>query len=1767
MINFSFLHLQLVAFILPFILVSNLNASPRPLALESAEPENSLLVMGGSFSPITEMHLALMADTLYEHSFPHGFFLVANPYKEGAENVDVVLKLTQVAVESFDFILRKRNIPFRDFRITGPGHVTWISKAGRLVHLEMSRFDVDNHISESVDSILYFRKLVGHPRNLWWLAGGDSGASMPKWGPRWKEMFENTNMIFIGRQSSPGELSIDHTLNNPLQQIYPKDFLGGYEYRREGNLHFYQARDPLRPSLYILNRRTLPISSTKVRQSLLTERQGEAQMMLTPSVYRAIVEGSHYQSTRAHLSRQNLETLLVDELQKIEEGKNNSSQYVLFIKNLISKIKIPKPSGQSVSGPPAEPSPSISRETELFPGASGTTPRTPRNLISLRRQLLLGDPRFLVSRMAIRNGYGVRPDREVTFNLVKSQMSHELPLSVRQAADRDIDWLDLNISINEMRNILGDGPLAEQLEISSRNEQGALANYLAVAIHNDARLRLRFELFSSRRYFSRLALGTVRPEFQSELSPEEKSFETWAKSFINSIENVLTRSQIEKLIDAIADVYIISRTASLRPELLETNEFWTEFLSLAVTGYPGEFLDLNRDLIKKKVVFRLTLLGHLLPLIRFKGGPESKSSLDINVRIVHNGHSIGYFDRSVFVPASNFDKLESQLFSDRRQEGIHNLGVLSGAKKYLDTFFNSSVFLEGNDPFGPITMDFLPDPQPSFLSTLTGRPSPDQNLIRDMHFFAREMGRDLKLIDKSFWNMTPESSAEFNRPRDENMKMIRDLCAQFEALEIFWLRKKKAYPFESIDSDVPGYFEALEKYQWLQAGLAKSIDERRAINHVAMGITEELSDAMGLTPSASASREISLEMLFNEIISDAFRKYIVSFPGGPLGSDLRVALQSLSALTFDELRNLRLEDLLFHVLKRQHPVSDPEVNRRKAKEIWEWLNQKYGFTSEVILRPMNVSEEGSYRSEGPIHFEMKRADLHPLFDLDAPSSLTDLDVYIKRKWGGLNHIARPDQVIFSELGTHDTIRSLRLQGYREFFQVNSSYSMRGSKTMLAFKPIRAEPLIIFHSFIGVDLLQHKKMQLALDFRDDFEKVRILTSDGPKSWDQAVEVLAKGVQKLPDHRIDDLMLGYGEVIANVLEQDRSVRHIETSRLGDFAEVAYFAVLGKIGIPRNVAVVTRMDYRYFGKSVLPLILPFLQRGVDRVIFAGSAGVTDPQIGKHKIVAPRNFMLLNDSGRVDTIAEITNDFYDLAPYGVVYSGPHISVLSPLIESRQLIRRLRDENQILSIDVEGSQIAKLIQEFNAQTKRNIRYASAYIVTDVPQLDDSARANFGLHEPDFEGKKKAKELYALLVKLVLGLPTRMGYSAHSSLIAQFYLRQFQSFSASSYWDGMKDLFQEVRFRRDRVIELSRSGERVSRGLIKIYGDLLAHYESHAFASGNSLSRKDFVRSGPNNITGGHGDVHANRDANANPNAEVHGDLRGLPLEHQRAIALQSMTRSATLNTGDVVYLRGKRADAETLGQSVQGAHRAVDWIFANRHRPMTGADVKELHSCLTEGVLSAEHQGVFSNFDYTAVTGETRTSAQVLNEFFTWLESVEPSYQMAIEAFTRYEAIHPHKDGSGRMSELIAQHLLLRGGLSPLLFPNRFDIDYILTLNRNGGFVDNRREFVSELVRNTAVFAEGIRRASAHSAVTHAKFNSDSGHLELEMADGRDLQIKVFYVSDRPIALEREVRSFVKVSDLPAELPAVLVQRKEYGAYYVFEPRRGCRRTLTQSP
>lgn len=150
--------------------------------------------------------------------------------------------------------------------------------------------------------------------------------------------------------------------------------------------------------------------------------------------------------------------------------------------------------------------------------------------------------------------------------------------------------------------------------------------------------------------------------------------------------------------------------------------------------------------------------------------------------------------------------------------------------------------------------------------------------------------------------------------------------------------------------------------------------------------------------------------------------------------------------------------------------------------------------------------------------------------------------------------------------------------------------MRGSKTLLAFQPDRADPLVVFYSFIGEDLFHHKLMQLAIDFGESFRKVRILTSHGLKSWDQAQAVVAEAIANLPSIPIDDLVLGYGEIANQFLNNSQYVKLIQASSMGEFAEVSYFTVVGKNGLQRNVLVISKIAYRYFGKSVLPLIQPF-------------------------------------------------------------------------------------------------------------------------------------------------------------------------------------------------------------------------------------------------------------------------------------------------------------------------------------------------------------------------------------------------------------------------------------------------------------------------------------------------------------------------------------------------------------------------------------------------
>lgn len=1691
----------------------------KPLALYSPDPAKARLVIGGSFGPITAMHEALMADSLFEHQFSQGTFLVAHPYKPDAEPGKVAVFLTCISVQNFDRVLHERLIPFSNFRIEGPCAASWIWPDGRKASLNVSDFDVKNEIKNSNESIRHFAQEVGDPRNLWWLSGGDSAASMPKWGVWWKEMFRDANMIIIGRKSDDGKPTIDHEAANPLDGIYPADFMGGYRHESRGGVHAYQPIDSQSPAIWVLSKRTLPISSSLVRRSVVTPEQTDAETMLSPAVYRAINEHRLYKTARHYFTLKNLQAFLLDEFRRIELNIGGSERFNQFAAQLIDGY------AQKSDPPPNEsPAPRVEVSTlSVLPDPNGHR-SLEANLSDLRNQLLLSDPNFLVSRVRVSNGWGLS-GHSIDFNLVKSELAPDVPLAQRQAANQKFRWHDLNISANELRNMLQRPLLADWLKHAAGGSDGAYLNFLFAAVQKYPDALLRFELFSTRRYVERLAGGAMRPEFFSELNSEELAFERWAHDFMDrAVQMNLSVGQLETVVDLVSDFYLLSRLAHNRPELLKEENFWSEFVNLAVTEYPGEKINLQARAHQRSLILRLRGIAHLLR--EFFPGlglvvPTLNLKLD-GVSVARLGaDGLEFTDEALLA-------LEKTLFAKNSIEQVRADGAAVAASYYLGQLLKrdsgANFFLK------PLAAEASFD----FVSRHHARTGPDQNLIRHIHYFYAELSRELSAIQNSFLQraLPPPQLSE---PFQASLNRIDTLKKSLEALEKQWLTHKKIYALESIDARVPGYLATLETYQAIQRDLRQELSQCRAVSFVAMGMVADLETAQAIASGTQESILDSEERLWNELIEDILQKYFAAFPKNVLGDSWKIPLASLRAWSFAERRDKTLLQVLTYLLRHQ-----PDgVN--EAEKILAWLRQKYGLLDERLLRSMEREQEGSYQSPAGIQFFDTPVKVSALFDPRAESSLSEPRAYIHRKWGGLKNIAQADRIVFSDLGTRDTLEALRLRGFNNFFQVNAPYSMRGSKILVAFEPGRLDPLVVFHSFVGEDLLQHKLMQLSYEMGDDFSRVRRLSSDGLKSWERARIVVSEAISSLKFPQLDDLVLGYGAAVDEFLARLPQAYPVSTLELADFAQLKIYSVATKSGLKRTIGVLSRIEFRYFGRSVLPLVQSFLSRGVGRVIFAGSAGVLDRGARQHNLLLPRSFSTLEEDGALLAVEGQRNDLYDLAPMDQrLRAGPHASVSSPLVESRSRVSDLRRRG-IVSIDVEGAQIARLIAEHNVGALNPVRLAVAFIATDAPLgLDDGEVPAFGLHSPRFQEKESAKQHFVSLLKLLWDLPGDYRPSYHTRVITEHYVRRIAELRSSHRDEEVRVLWSDVNARIETIRGQSDRGSRVSRGLIKALGDIRAELFkefSDVIAAAASPLPEEPVFTEPSLVS--------------DPLAE-------------RIIVLQSLTRSSTVSSGNAGYNQSGDL-AQARERSRLGAEAAVDLIFARRARGLNRDDVLQIHRHLTGGVLDPTKSGRFSYFEYRSVDGGQEPVEALLDEYFAWLSHAEPTLENGIEAYIRFEQIHPFADASGRTAELIAQHFLLRAGMSPLLFPNRFDIDYILSLRRNGSQPAGNRPYLRKVLGDTKLFLAALHAHPQQASWREAHLDSGGASLRLEAPGREALYLSAHFVSHQKIALEREERllypneeAFLRATaSLRGEaFSEVVIARRDFDLHLVLSPR-----------
>ena len=157
---------------------------------------------------------------------------------------------------------------------------------------------------------------------------------------------------------------------------------------------------------------------------------------------------------------------------------------------------------------------------------------------------------------------------------------------------------------------------------------------------------------------------------------------------------------------------------------------------------------------------------------------------------------------------------------------------------------------------------------------------------------------------------------------------------------------------------------------------------------------------------------------------------------------------------------------------------------------------------------------------------------------------------------------------------------------------------------------------------------------------------------------------------------------------------------------------------------------------------------------------------------------------------------------------------------------------------------------------------------------------------------------------------------------------------------------------------------------------------------------------------------------------------------HSNAIEGNTLTRSETqvvLEYG--ITIGGKRL-VEHL--EVVGHKDAIDYVEALSKEPkkITEFEIKHMHSLICRGTMRTE-AGSYRHVDVRP-SGSDRyypfsyLVPQMMSDFMTWLDGAKDLLHpvlYAAEAHYRFVAIHPFRDGNGRIARLLMNLVLLRAG------------------------------------------------------------------------------------------------------------------------------------------
>jgi nicotinic acid mononucleotide adenylyltransferase len=252
--------------------------------------DKRVLIASGSYDPPHKGHMSLLLDAIDRFGFSNAVVSVGYPYKGGASSPEKTLGLTRTAIEELQEVMTTRGMSFSDFRLKGPGSVSWTSGTGKTVHVRV----VDNEHrlgkQRALSAFKETQKELGiGPTQTFYLVGADSLTNLKSRSHESLDEWLSSSTWLVSMRRSENGALIDLTSTNPLKEALAPGLAGRYgQPTRKGAEVWYSGAHGTQ--LVLFSPEGVPdISSTQIRDAIKNGRVEEAALYLQSGIVRKLL--------------------------------------------------------------------------------------------------------------------------------------------------------------------------------------------------------------------------------------------------------------------------------------------------------------------------------------------------------------------------------------------------------------------------------------------------------------------------------------------------------------------------------------------------------------------------------------------------------------------------------------------------------------------------------------------------------------------------------------------------------------------------------------------------------------------------------------------------------------------------------------------------------------------------------------------------------------------------------------------------------------------------------------------------------------------------------------------------------------------------------------------------------------------------------------------------------------------------------------------------------------------------------------------------------------------------------------------------------------------------------------------------------------------------------------------------------------------------------------------------------------------------------------